>query len=273
MARIGVESSQPLSTALPASDAAGAAAQLHASPAELPGIVRQLESEIENLHRLAMIGMMASMVAHEWNNLVTPVLARAEDALSRNDVDSMRHALERTIANIKKSVAVSNKMLSFALSPEDELEAISVAGAVHEALETGIRPLDKDRIELKLDIGDDCLIRAHRVLFEQLLLNLVLNARRSMSDRGGFLTIFARRDENSVRIEVRDTGVGIPKDTLEKVINPLLRSETDDSDAWKSIGMGLTVCRTIASQHSATIDVRGNDDGRGSTFRLVWPAA
>lgn len=248
-------------------------AAMCASPADLPAIVRRLENEVQNLHRLAMIGMMASMVAHEWNNLVTPVLARAEDALSRNDVDSMRHALERAITNIKKSVAVSKTMLSFASPVEEEIEPVGVAGAVREVLEAGIRPLDKDRIELKLDIGDDCLVRAHRVLFEQLLLNLVLNARQAMTERGGFLTISARRAGEMVRIDVRDTGVGMTPEILNTVINPLLNGRGDDSNAWKSVGMGLSVCHTIAAQHSATISVQSNDDGRGCTFRLFWPAA
>ncbi|MBL8879859.1 MAG: HAMP domain-containing histidine kinase [Phycisphaerales bacterium] len=274
MARIGVDSPATMNDAARIMDAPfSSGAALRPLPAELPSIVQRLETEVENLHRLAMVGMMASMVAHEWNNLVTPVLARAEDALSRNDVDSMRHALERAIANIKKSVAVSKTMLSFAAPGEDELEPVGVAGAVREVLEAGIRPLDKDRIELRLDIGEDCLILAHRVLFEQLLLNLVLNARRAMSECGGFLTITARREGTLVEIDVRDTGVGITPEVLSTVVNPLLDGKGDEPSAWKSVGMGLTVCRTIAAQHSATISVRTNDDGRGCTFRLLWPAA
>lgn len=273
MARNGAKIAVPVSPPAEAPAAIGGSVGVRSPGSELQSLVRRLESEIETLHRLAMVGMMASMAAHEWNNLVTPVLARAEDALSRNDVESMRHALERTIANIKKSVTVSKSMLSFAKSAGEELEAVAVAGAVREALETGIRPLDKDRIELKLDIGDDCLIRAHRVLFEQLLLNLVLNARQAMNERGGFLTISARREAEMVRIDVRDTGVGIPRETIDQIINPLLRGTEDATRAWQALGTGLNVCRTIAHQHAATIDVRPNEEGRGCTFRLYWPAA
>lgn len=231
------------------------------------------QREIAGLHRLAMMGTMAAMVAHEINNLATPVLARAQDALKRDDVPAMRKALERTIINTQKSIAIAQHLLGLARTREAALEAVEVIAAVNEALEMLPRPLDKDGIELRLDVPAGLRVRAEKILLEQVLLNLVLNARQAMRERNGVLTIAARRADGEIAISVRDTGCGITERDIESVFNPFLAQPALEGPRdWQPVGLGLTVCRTLAHQHGATLQVSTNE-GPGCTFELRWPAA
>lgn len=231
------------------------------------------QREVAGLHRLAMMGTMAAMVAHEINNLATPVLARAQDALKRDDVPAMRKALERTIINTNKSIAIAQHLLGLARAREAALEPVEVAAAVTEALDMLPRPLEKDGIELRLDVPAGLRVRAEKTLLEQVLLNLVLNARQALREKNGVLAIAARRDNGTIVISVRDTGCGIAERDIDAVFNPFLaRPALENPREWQPVGLGLTACRTLAHQHGATLHVSANQ-GPGCTFELRWPAA
>jgi signal transduction histidine kinase len=222
---------------------------------------------------MALLGTMSAMAAHEFNNLMTPVVTRAQDALSRDDLPTMRKALDRALVQAQKAIAITRHLLGLAGAGVDEPQAWPVAAAVQEAIETMTRPFEKDGIELRLDLPPELQVRARPILLEQVLLNLLLNARDAMKKRGGPLAITARREGDFVVIDIRDRGTGIPQQQLDQVINPFLASDPRDQPRdWQSVGMGLNVCRTIAHEHGASIQAAANE-GAGCTFQIRWPAA
>lgn len=254
-----------------------ASASTHADPNttidHLQASVDRLEADLIATQRLALLGTMSAMVAHEINNLVTPILARAEFALSTGMPADMQKALERSRAQVKQVVAVTERLLGLAKTEPNPVESCSVAQAVCEAIETTARPLDKDGVELHVSVPDEIRVRATLVLLGQVLLNLLLNARQAMRGMRGKLTISARRDGQHVIIDVCDSGKGIAPERLQNVVNPFLAtSQLDEPRAWQAVGLGLNVCRMIAQQHHATIEALPNRE-RGCTFRLRWPAA
>jgi len=235
--------------------------------------VRKLESQLIALQRLALAGNMTSMVLHEINNLITPILGRADFALSTRREDDMIKALERAKIQAEEITAVTQRMRTLIRPGAPQRQRCSVAGTVHEALDIMTRPLQKDRIELRQAIAPELSIMADPGLFRQVLLNLLLNAREAMSERGGTLTVRAEAENGSAVIEVSDQGSGLDQAKLDQIINPFLAS-TNNEDAlnWQEIGLGLNVCRIIAQRYGATISARRNDT-IGTTFTLRWPQA
>ena len=236
--------------------------------------IAELEAELVACQRLAMLGNMAAMVAHEFNNLLTPIMVRAEAALAAgNDVPFMRKALERALLQSQRAMSVTRHLLGLAQDQPRPVEACSVAAAVGEALATLTRPLDKDGIDLRVAVSDDLFVTARADLLCQVLLNLLLNARQAMKGLRGSLVITAALRDGHVQIDVRDSGCGIPRDQLARVFNPFLAADPyGRPNDWQAIGLGLNVCRVIARHHGATLEALANDD-RGCTFRLCWPAA
>jgi signal transduction histidine kinase len=251
----------------------------------LRATIQGLEQELLASQRLALLGSMAAMVAHEFNNLLTPITARAEAALlSDNDLPLMRKALERALKQAQRAISVARRLLD--LARDDQIvaagprtsrtapaESCSVAAVVREAVETLVRPLEKDGIELRVVVPEELRVNAPDDLLCQVLLNLLLNARRAMQGTRGTLCVSAVAKGDWVQIDVRDSGAGIPPDALDRVVNPFLAADPHQRpNDWQQVGLGLSVCRMIAHHHGAIIRGLANE-GRGCTFRLCWPAA
>lgn len=223
--------------------------------------------------RQAILGSLSGIIAHEYNNLMTPVLARARDAVARDDVAAMRKALTVTVAQTQQALDFTRQLLEVARGEESAVQACRLAELVDAAITAAVRPFEKDGIELVVHIPDHLSVRAQPLLFVQALLNLLLNARAAMKDCRGKLLISACREDDSVLISVCDAGVGMTPEMLNEVINPFLQAESQEHPGdWGPVGLGLLACRTIAQRHGATIRAQTND-GPGCTFRLKWPAA
>lgn len=233
----------------------------------------RFQQEFLACQRQAILGSLSGIIAHEYNNLMTPVLVRALDAVERDDVEAMRKALTVTAQQTQRALDITRQVLEFARGKDLPLQACRVDELVDAAITSAVRPFEKDGIELELDISEDLYVRAQPLLFVQVLLNLLLNARNAMKDRRGRLSISADREDESIVITVSDSGVGMSLEMLDEVINPFLRADANGHMGdWSSIGLGLHACRTIAQLHAAKISARSNE-GPGCTFRLDWPAA
>lgn len=239
----------------------------------LQAALQGLQDELIACQRLAVLGNLAAMAAHEFNNLMTPIVARAEAALTSDDVPFMRKTLERTLVQSQRAIAVSQHSLDLVRDEHRPVEACGLAGVVQEAVQTATRPFEKDAIELRVSVPQELQVLAREELLCQVLLNLLLNARQAMKGRRGVLSITAVADRDHVQIDIRDTGPGIPPEALETVFNPFLAANPyERPNDWQQVGLGLSVCRMIARHHGATIQACANED-RGCTFRLRWPRA
>lgn len=245
-------------------------AQLAGEPAERT--IDRLERSLIRAQQRATLGTLAAVIAHEFNNLLTPVLPWVDLALGTLDPADMRKALERVRTQARRAEAVTRRLLELAEGRTLPSQPCPVAAAVEEAILTATRPFEKDGIALSVNIPGELRVQAEPHLLVQALLNLLLNARAAMKSIGGTLLICAHRDGDVVIIDIRDSGCGIPADHLENFINPFLAGVIDEPPDEARIGLGLTVCRLIAHKHGASIQALPNPD-RGCTFRLRWPAA
>jgi len=232
-----------------------------------------LECQINQLQPLANIGTAACMIAHEINNLLTPLANFANLALNNPDDKLLTEkALEKMVRNCEQASKVVESMLAVANGQSQEKKNTSLAVLVDEVFTCLCRDFAKDSILVKITIPEDLQLWAVPVQIQQVLMNLILNAREAMLPRGGILTVTARETDESVQIEVADTGVGITPADIKRIFEPFYTSRTDKKSPSKESGsgLGLVFCKKIVDSHGGSISVE-SEPSRGSTFRITLP--
>ncbi len=239
----------------------------------------QLETQFQVLrdglthsHRLATIGTIASMVAHEYNNILTPIITYAQLALSRpDDHDLLIRAVQKALSGAERAASISASMLGFARE-DDSSKTADLPGVIEDAVACLGRDPAKDGITLTIQTPQ--VTAAMPALnLQQVFVNLLLNARQAMRRKGGRITITGRVVDHSVYLAVSDTGPGIPPHIMETLFEPFVtsRDETTGSER-KGTGLGLCICRDLMRKAGGSIEV-SSEPGQGTTFHLCLPLA
>ncbi len=133
------------------------------------------------------------------------------------------------------------------------------------------REFEKDSLKLKIQIPDELDITAVPVQMQQVLMNLILNAREAMMPSGGTLQINARRQQDTVIIEVSDTGCGIQQENMDKLFEPFFTTKTPEGPAARvGSGLGLVFCKEIVGSHGGAISVESKPN-QGTKFIITLP--
>jgi signal transduction histidine kinase len=124
-----------------------------------------------------------------------------------------------------------------------------------------------------VQVQPELIVNADPVQLEQVLLNLLINARQAMLGRGGSITIKAQEtDAGEVRIQVIDTGPGIPEKLIPKIFQPFFTTKgTAQKGEAKGTGLGLAICKEIVEHHQGRIEVQ-SEVGKGTAFSVYLPA-
>lgn len=249
--------------------------QLNAAREQLDWVREQLmESQ-----RLATIGTIAAVIAHEFNNLLTPIVSYSQYALQsaesdKPDMELIRKALSKAFQSSTKAGRICTSMLGLARG-ESAVGVVSVQQLVDETLTVLARDPQKDGLALRVHVQPDLMVDGDTVQLEQVLLNLLINARQAMLGRGGSITIKANRSDDGVeaRIQIIDTGPGIPEKNLDRIFEPFFTTKgTAARGETKGTGLGLAICKEILEHHRGRIEVQ-SEMGRGTTFTIVLPLA
>jgi signal transduction histidine kinase len=237
-----------------------------------------LREQLTESQRLATIGTIAAVIAHEFNNLLTPIVSYSQFALqsakSQNpDMELICKALSKAFASADKAGKICSAMLALARG-ESSANDVAVQALVDETLLVLARDPQKDGIALRVQVQGDLRVHGDSVQLEQVLLNLMINARQAMLGKGGSLTLkAAATEENEVRIQVIDTGAGIPENLLPKIFQPFFTTKgTTKKDEARGTGLGLAICKDIIEHHKGRISVE-SQVGQGTTFNIYLPAA
>ncbi|MCC7350159.1 MAG: hypothetical protein IT446_06275 [Phycisphaerales bacterium] len=249
--------------------------QLAAAQEQLDDLRQQLTES----QRLATIGTIAAVIAHEFNNLLTPIVSYSQFALQSAqsespDLELIKKALSKAFQSSSKAGKICQSMLGLARG-ECSVGVVPVQKIIDEVLLVMARDPQKDGVALRVQVQPDLMINGDGVQLEQVLLNLLINARQAMLGRGGSLTIKASLNESAdeVRLQVIDTGPGIPEKLLTKIFEPFFTTKgTARRGEPKGTGLGLSICKEIVERHNGRIDV-ASEVGKGTTFTLNFPAA
>jgi signal transduction histidine kinase len=287
-------------------------ASLEAALTMLQQRIDQLQESLAQQNKLATLGMVTAVIAHEFNNILTPMISYTKFALSDKADEPLRQkALTKALGGAERLANISKSLLGFARG--DETTTAPVLAVVKETLGCLARDLVKDGISLTLGVAEDLVVAMNAGHLQQVLMNLIVNARSAMVSAhlgttgrsGGLkrLTIRAvllqggmgRGATKSVEIQVSDTGPGIPPEILPRIFEPFFStkrgnvkgegpaetpaassgpgdSEPEEGLPRGGTGLGLTICRELISAAGGTIRV-SSQVGQGTTFTIVLPSA
>jgi signal transduction histidine kinase len=246
--------------------------------------IKGLQEQVELKRRLTVLGEMSAGIAHEFRNYMGSVMGFTK-LLSKKlpPSDSDPDTGQEMVASIMRELTAMNQLieqlLSFGRHDELHLEPVAIEPLIRRLLDQLFMQAKavKPHLEIKIPIGLP-EIRMDEVLMRQAIGNLLQNAMDAMP-RGGDLGIQAtildhdwnyglgnRRHRKELLLEIRDTGVGIPKDKLDKIFLPFFTTKE------KGTGMGLALVHKIVLSHGGRIEVN-TEEGRGTTFQIHLPLA
>ena len=229
--------------------------------------IRNLEL-LEQRERLETIGVLTSSIAHEFNNLLTPIMGYS--VMSLNEAPVENEGLAENLAEIynasSRAKQLISRMASYARlrdsvsflyqSPDDILNEVLVM----------MKPAKPQHVEIRkeLSCGEQC-IWGDRIQLVQLFMNLILNAFQAMKEAGGTVTLGSVKEDGLVKVYVSDTGTGIRPEDLERIFDPFYTTKGEGGT-----GLGLSIAKRIAETHGASLNV-SSTPGEGTVFTVIFP--
>lgn len=232
-----------------------------------------LKAQVRQAQQLAALGTTAATIAHEVNNLLTPIKSYARAALSANDDKLMRRALEVTERNVDMLVRMTDRVLEIGAAKTRKTDRVPIAQSIRDAADSLCRDLDKDGIKLQLDIDENLAASADGLQIRQVMFNVLLNAREALSkQRGGRIRATGLSQGGRVIVEINNTGEPIPAEMLPRIFDALQSSKSIEApERLRCSGLGLALCRDLIEENGGSISVT-SDAESGTTFRIDLPA-
>ncbi len=243
---------------------------------------QKLEEHLIQVQKMESIGRLAGGIAHDFNNMLTSIMGYAELlSLQFPDKDSSTgEAVSVILDRSEKAAEMTQQLLGFARKGKFDPEPVNLNMIIRESVNVSEKIFDKN-IEVKYEFEDELRnIEADRTQIDQVLTNLIINARDAMPEGGKleFVTESITIDEKKykkvpgisgeyIKLEVKDNGCGMPKKIREKIFEPFFTTKGKD----KGTGLGLATVYSIVNNHSGHIFVESEPDV-GTTFTILLPA-
>ncbi|HWX25464.1 MAG TPA: ATP-binding protein, partial [Vicinamibacteria bacterium] len=227
----------------------------------------RLEEHLQHSEKMASIGLLAAGVAHEVNTPLTGISSYTQMLRGQVDVlDPRAGLLEKIEKQTFRAAKIINNLLNFSRSARPELEPLDVNKVLLEVLSLLEHQLEAGRIKVRKDLTEVPRVRGNESRIQQVFFNLILNARDAMP-RGGWLTLKTFADDDTVVLEVSDTGHGIKREDIKRIYDPFFTTK----GIGRGTGLGLSVSYGILQEHGGAIFV-DSVQGKGTTFQVALPA-
>lgn len=244
------------------------AEMLEKTVAERTEELRSAQQLLIRSEKLASVGRLAAGIAHEINNPLQPILINlellAEDIHANQPINP--RDIEDTLISAQRISRIVERLLQFTRKRTDEtppMEIVKLHEVVDSVLTLSQKSLQRDNVSFTLNFDQDVSIYGNRDQLEQVVLNLLLNARAAILS-GGNVSISIFTEEDKAILLVEDNGSGIPHDLLEQIFEPFVTTKETGT------GLGLFISHEIMENHSGTISVE-SEEGVGSKFKLAFP--
>src|SRR5207248_145874 len=227
---------------------------------------RRLEAELRQSQKMEAVGRLAGGIAHDFNNLLTVISGRSEPLLVRLRADDpMRRDVELIKRVGERAATLTRQLLAFSRKQVLQTRVVALEAIIAD-LEPMLQRLIGENIELVTAVAPEVgRIMADPAQIEQVVLNLVVNARDAMP-AGGRVTIELADEDAQVVLAVKDSGSGIPPEVQARIFEPFFTTK----EAGKGTGLGLAMVYGIVKQHGGHIAVYSEPD-RGTTFKIYFP--
>jgi len=241
--------------------------------ASLTAQFETLRAQVRQAQQLATLGTAVAMLAHEVNNLLTPIRAYVDSAVKTADVELMKKALTVTSRNVQILITMSARVLEISAAKPRKPEIVHVRSVLDDAAASLCRDLSKDGIDLAVEVEELLTAYVDPLQLQQVLFNLLLNAREAMAaQHGGRMNVSAARRDDRVIIELRNTGEPIPAELLLHIFEPFQTSKPSHREGRQRCGgLGLALCRDLVEENGGSIAV-ASEPGGPTIFRISLPA-
>lgn len=242
---------------------------------------RKLEAQLAQAQKMEAVGLLAGGVAHDFNNILTAIIGYANLAQMGLDQGSpLRHYIQQILEASQRAVALTQSLLAFGRKQTMNLKVLDLNELVRR-FQHLLRRLLREDIELKIATTEGGIsVLADQGQIEQVLMNLITNARDAMPE-GGRITIetnIVHLDGHFIEahgygrpgayglISVTDTGIGMDEATRRRIFDPFFTTK----ESGKGTGLGLAMVYGIVKKHEGFINVY-SEPGRGTTFKIYLP--
>ena len=228
---------------------------------------RKLEQQLFQSEKLAAMGRLTAQIAHELNNPIYGVMNCLDLLRSEVPESNKKHRfLEMAYNESTRMSQLLKNMLNF-FQPDADVKSEVALNTLIEEVELFVRKqLMQFKIKVALELQPELppLVASGNQL-KQVILNMIMNARNAMP-QGGNLTISTHLLNDSVQIRIKDSGIGIPANNLDRIFDAFFTTKRD----VKGVGLGLSVCFGIIREHEGKIAVESKE-GVGTTFTIILP--
>lgn len=249
--------------------------ELDTQEAELDGAYARLaaaQAHLIQTSKLGTLGELAAGLAHELNQPVTVIKGLAQSLLKSLGADPASIEKAQLIAEAASRMElIIRHMNIFARAKEQELVRCDINAIVRDAFRLSGGTLRQKAIDVSFDFGEPPAVKGSPVRLEQVIMNLIANARDAMPDGGRLSvrtsTIADEKGHGCALVSVSDTGIGISEDVMAHIFDPFFTTK----EPGKGTGLGLSISRGIVRDHGGDIRVESTP-GRGATFHMTIPA-
>ena len=238
---------------------------------ELQQRIAVLEEELMRAQRLSSVGALASSITHEFNNILTTVINYAKMGLRHPDDATRTKSFDRILSAGQRAAKITTGMLAYARNSSDRIEPCDLKKLLEDVLMLVQKDLQMHRINVDLQASQSVWAKANASQIQQLLMNLIVNARQAMGENGRLkLIVRDNPAEGWGEIVVGDSGCGIPHEKLPHIFESFYTTKKPDARGQGGTGLGLALCRKIVEAHQGRIRVE-SEIGKGTTFTLKLP--
>ncbi len=231
-----------------------------------------LKQELLHAQKMASLGELVGTTTHEFNNVLMTIINYAKLGMRNKDEPSRDKAFDRILAAALRAEKITNAVLGMARNRSDEFAPTELERLVDESLLLLEREMQKYRVQVRKEFTAAPPVRAIGNQIQQVLLNLMTNARQAMSS-GGEMVLRIAHDAKAgfVDLTVRDSGCGIPREQLPKIFDRFYTTKSGpDATGKGGTGVGLSACREIVEAHQGRLRVESSV-GKGTAFTVRLP--
>ena len=238
-----------------------------------------METQLTQAEKLSSIGLLAAGVAHEVNTPLAVISSYTQMLNKQLRADEATHArlqpvLEKITQQTFRASEIVNGLLNFSRMGTVDFTRVDVNATVQETVLLLEHQMRSAGVAVVTQLADGLpAISGNRGKLQQVLVNLVLNSKDALQDKGrGTVRISTAHTSNGVELRVEDDGAGMPQEVIRKIYDPFFTTKSTPKDGQrKGTGLGMAVTYGIVQEHSGTIEV-SSSVGEGTTFRLEFPA-
>lgn len=234
--------------------------------------IYQLQQELIQAQRMAALGELVSTTTHEFNNILMTILNYAKLGLRHKDDATREKALNKILAAAGRAEKITSSVLGMARNRNEDFAPTDLQPLIEQSLILLEREMRKYRVTVRREFAEVPPVRAIGNQIQQVLLNLMTNARQAMPS-GGELVLGLTHDEQHqmVDLTIRDSGSGIARDQLPRIFDRYFSTKSGpDATGKGGTGVGLSTCRDIVEAHQGRIRVESTV-GKGTAFTIKLP--